>query len=79
MRRLEVLIYVLEVEEVEDIANWLSTMNFRPMQTDNLAKRTPGTGKWLFADPDFKTWIEAEEVPAILWEKGMGAYLQSIF
>lgn len=40
----------------QEILNWLSPLDYSAQQSDNIARRQPGTGEWLLDSPEFKSW-----------------------
>ena len=55
--------------EVKEIAEWLTSANFKAIHIDMLSKRTPGTGSWFLESTSFKGWVNGG--PATLWGTGM--------
>ncbi|KAF8886889.1 hypothetical protein CPB84DRAFT_1850008 [Gymnopilus junonius] len=43
------------------IANWLTPINFRAIQSDTYSKCTRGTGAWFLDSHEFKDWLFEEE------------------
>ncbi|KAH6891554.1 hypothetical protein BKA70DRAFT_850720 [Coprinopsis sp. MPI-PUGE-AT-0042] len=56
-------------EHLRKVLDFLSLVNFRTIQQENLGKWTPGTIKWLLQSSMFQTWLETQY--AILWGTGM--------
>lgn len=56
------------------ILDFLSVVNFRSIQQENLSKQTPDTLKWLLEGSLYQWWLETED--AILWGTGMRKRLQ---
>ncbi|KAH6902806.1 ankyrin repeat-containing domain protein [Coprinopsis sp. MPI-PUGE-AT-0042] len=56
-------------EHFRKVLDFLSLVNFRSIQQENLGKWTPGTIKWLLESSMFQTWLETQH--AILWGTGM--------
>src|SRR5437762_1740429 len=55
-------------QEVRDIINWISPLNFWQTQNDNFERRQKGTGEWLLNDPKFMKWLTGST--NILWCPG---------
>ncbi|KAH6902429.1 ankyrin repeat-containing domain protein [Coprinopsis sp. MPI-PUGE-AT-0042] len=53
----------------KELLDWLTMANFRSMLQDNLAKRTPGTGKAFVASRIFRSWLQKRF--KTLWAYGM--------
>ncbi|KAH6879966.1 hypothetical protein BKA70DRAFT_1207238 [Coprinopsis sp. MPI-PUGE-AT-0042] len=51
------------------VLDFLSLVNFRSIQQENLEKWTPGTVKWLLQSSMFQLWLATQY--AILWGTGM--------
>ncbi|KAH6902805.1 hypothetical protein BKA70DRAFT_625107 [Coprinopsis sp. MPI-PUGE-AT-0042] len=51
------------------VLDFLSLVNFRSIQQENLGKWTPGTIKWLLESSMFQWWLDTQ--CAILWGTGM--------
>ncbi|KAH6908186.1 hypothetical protein BKA70DRAFT_292551 [Coprinopsis sp. MPI-PUGE-AT-0042] len=56
-------------EHFRKVLDFLSLVNFRTIQQENLGKWTPGTIQWLLQSSMFQTWLETQY--AILWGTGM--------
>ncbi|KAH6891569.1 hypothetical protein BKA70DRAFT_1537916 [Coprinopsis sp. MPI-PUGE-AT-0042] len=56
-------------EHLRKVLDFLSLVNFRTIQQENLGKWTPGTVKWLLRSSMFQLWLETQN--AILWGTGM--------
>ncbi|KAH6879984.1 hypothetical protein BKA70DRAFT_1576127 [Coprinopsis sp. MPI-PUGE-AT-0042] len=56
-------------EHLRKVLDFLSLVNFRSIQQENLGKWTPGTIKWLLQSSMFQTWLATQY--AILWGTGM--------
>ncbi|KAH6901008.1 hypothetical protein BKA70DRAFT_1312034 [Coprinopsis sp. MPI-PUGE-AT-0042] len=56
-------------ERLKRVLEFLSLVNFRSIQQENLGKQTPNTLKWLLEGSMFQWWLETED--AILWGIGM--------
>ncbi|KAJ5461616.1 uncharacterized protein N7458_003168 [Penicillium daleae] len=39
----------------QEILNWLFPLDYSAQQSDNIARRQPGTGEWLLDSPEFKS------------------------
>ncbi|PPR07543.1 hypothetical protein CVT26_002448 [Gymnopilus dilepis] len=50
-------------------SEWISKIDFRPIQTQNYSKHTPQTGEWFLATPEFSTWLS--NTHGVLWAKGI--------
>ncbi|KAH6891567.1 hypothetical protein BKA70DRAFT_1441374 [Coprinopsis sp. MPI-PUGE-AT-0042] len=57
------------LEHLRKVLDFLSLVNFRTIQQENLGKWTPGTIKWLLQSSMFQSWLETQY--AILWGTGM--------
>ncbi|PQE29611.1 Ankyrin repeat protein [Rutstroemia sp. NJR-2017a BBW] len=47
--------------ENQKILNWITNLNFGPRHSDSLHLRTPNTGEWLLASPEFKDFVTFRE------------------
>ncbi|KAH6908062.1 hypothetical protein BKA70DRAFT_1103931, partial [Coprinopsis sp. MPI-PUGE-AT-0042] len=56
-------------EHLRNVLDFLSLVNFRSIQQENLGKWTPDTLKWLLEGSMFQWWLETQS--AILWGTGM--------
>ncbi|KAH6912483.1 hypothetical protein BKA70DRAFT_1144339 [Coprinopsis sp. MPI-PUGE-AT-0042] len=56
-------------ERLRKALDFLSLVNFRSIQQENLGKWTPGTIKWLLESRMFRFWLDTQ--CAILWGTGM--------
>ncbi|KAH6903065.1 ankyrin repeat-containing domain protein [Coprinopsis sp. MPI-PUGE-AT-0042] len=56
-------------EGLRRVVEFLSLINYRSIQTENLKRWTPGTVKWFLESSTFRRWLEAQ--CAILWGTGM--------
>ncbi|KAH6912488.1 hypothetical protein BKA70DRAFT_1218676 [Coprinopsis sp. MPI-PUGE-AT-0042] len=56
-------------ERLRKVLDFLSLVNFRTIQQENLSKRTPDTLKWLLEGSMFQWWLETQG--AIVWGTGM--------
>ncbi|KAH6902869.1 hypothetical protein BKA70DRAFT_1111911, partial [Coprinopsis sp. MPI-PUGE-AT-0042] len=56
-------------ERLQKVLDFLSLVNFRTIQQENLSKWTPDTLKWLLEGSMFQWWLETQG--AILWGTGM--------
>ncbi|KIJ47972.1 hypothetical protein M422DRAFT_163144 [Sphaerobolus stellatus SS14] len=54
------MVIVPTEKEREDIAAWLSPLNFGKFLADNLNKRTEGTASWIFEDSKLKNWMNGD-------------------
>ncbi|KAH6902735.1 ankyrin repeat-containing domain protein [Coprinopsis sp. MPI-PUGE-AT-0042] len=58
-----------DYEGLRRVVEFLSLINYRSIQTENLKRWTPGTVKWFLESSTFRRWLEAQ--CAILWGTGM--------
>ncbi|KAH6902879.1 hypothetical protein BKA70DRAFT_1567386 [Coprinopsis sp. MPI-PUGE-AT-0042] len=56
-------------DRLRKVLDFLSLVNFRTIQQENLGKWTPGTVKWLLESSMFEAWLATH--CAILWGTGM--------
>lgn len=49
-----------EVRQTQELLTWLSTLDFKPKQSDVLGRRLEGTGKWFLEDPQFRRWMDED-------------------
>lgn len=42
--------------EKQNIADWVTPLNFKPIHSDFFQKREVGTGQWLLDSKEFKDW-----------------------
>ncbi|TFK25936.1 ankyrin [Coprinopsis marcescibilis] len=52
------------------ILEWLIKLNFRSVLAENLAKRTPGTGRWVIDSDWFREWL-MNLLGGVVWGTGM--------
>ncbi|KAI8681950.1 hypothetical protein NCS55_00448800 [Fusarium keratoplasticum] len=45
-------------QEHQDILDWLTTIEYAPLQHDNLRRRQPGTGQWLLDSEQYQAWLK---------------------
>ncbi|KAG4282092.1 hypothetical protein FPRO06_10995 [Fusarium proliferatum] len=45
--------------ENKDILQWLTPANYSLLQSDNIARRQPGTGQWFINSPEFCHWRDS--------------------
>jgi hypothetical protein len=62
------------VERLRTLLDFLSLLNFRSIQQDNLGKRTPETLKWLLEGSMFQFWLQSQL--GILWGTGMRGFFE---
>jgi hypothetical protein len=60
-------------EYLRKVLDYLSLLNFRSIQQENLDKRTPETLTWLLEGSMFQFWLESQ--CGILWGTGMRKFL----
>ena len=65
-----------EAKQTQELLAWLSTLDFKPKQSDILSKRLEGTGKWFLEDPQFRQWMD-EDITT-LWCPGARKQFRSI-
>jgi hypothetical protein len=65
-----------EDKQTQELLTWLSTLDFKPKQSDVLSKRLEGTGKWFLEDPQFRRWVDGDIVT--LWCPGARKQIRSI-
>ncbi|TFK17756.1 ankyrin [Coprinopsis marcescibilis] len=58
-----------DVQLFKAIVEWLSDINYRAIQADNLRKRVSGTVKWTLVNPVILNWLAG--IDRILWGVGM--------
>lgn len=44
-------------EQDLEILNWLTSVDYGPVQSDYLSRRQPGTGQWLLESIEFQDWL----------------------
>ncbi len=66
-------------ENSEAILNWMSPLDYRPVQLDIYNRRysEPGTGEWLLQTVKFGRWLDG--VDRILWCYGMRTPSYSLY
>jgi hypothetical protein len=62
------------VDYLRKVLEFLSLLNFRSIQQENLAKRTPLTLTWLLEVSMFQFWLESK--CGILWGTGMRKFFE---
>jgi hypothetical protein len=60
-------------DEVVEITNWLSPLNFNPIQEESFAKHTDGTAKAIFKSEGFTRWNAANEPAEEVIQEGKEA------
>jgi NACHT domain-containing protein len=55
-------------DEQNKMMNWLSSTNFWGKQVDLFRRAQRGSGRWIFEDERFKSWLEGP--PRLSWCKG---------
>ncbi|KAM0548199.1 hypothetical protein ACHAPJ_009998 [Fusarium lateritium] len=45
-------------QQIKEIANWLSSVDFSQQQHNFVAQRREGTGEWFLKSPEFVNWLE---------------------
>jgi hypothetical protein len=45
-------------QQRQEILDWLTPMDYGPLQSDNLRRRQPGTGQWLLDSKEYQAWLE---------------------
>ncbi|EXK79028.1 hypothetical protein FOQG_16321 [Fusarium oxysporum f. sp. raphani 54005] len=48
-------------KEQQAILSWINSFNYGNMQSDKLARRQEGTGKWLLESKQFQKWLKADK------------------
>ncbi|PPQ96354.1 hypothetical protein CVT26_005041 [Gymnopilus dilepis] len=56
------------IERLREIADWLSSINFRTVQLDTHSKSTGGTGQWFLRSSEFQRWTSGQN--DTLWVVG---------
>lgn len=51
----------LNVGKDRKILDWLNPFDYGPQHSDYLARRQPGTGKWLLDSVEYQTWLAARQ------------------
>jgi Cdc6-like AAA superfamily ATPase len=51
------LLYVQHDHEHDTILDWLTPINYGPLQSDFLNRHKEGTGQWLLNSKEFQTWL----------------------
>jgi hypothetical protein len=59
--------------DLRKVADWLTPINFRAIQSDTFSKHTSGTGTWFIDHPQFQKWLSGNN--QVLWVEGMRKYL----
>src|ERR1700722_4577501 len=60
----------LQLSSDDEIASWLSSLNFQTSQNEFIQKREKGTGEWFLESREFKEWRDGES--EMLWCPGDG-------
>ncbi|TFK26057.1 ankyrin [Coprinopsis marcescibilis] len=61
--------YTCTADDIHRMSDWLTLVNYRKIQKDNLAKRTPNTGNWFLSRNDLREWICSDG--GTLWAVGI--------
>ncbi|RMI97935.1 hypothetical protein CDV36_016175 [Fusarium kuroshium] len=48
-------------QEHQDILDWLTSVEYAPLQHDNLRRRQPGTCQWLLDSGQYQNWLKASK------------------
>lgn len=51
----------LDREDDQKILDWLTPINYGPLQSDYIRRRQEGTGEWLLNSTLFKAWVATEK------------------
>jgi hypothetical protein len=55
-------------QESQEIADWLSSLNFWATQNDNYERHQKDTGLWMLNEANFQKWVEGDV--KVLWCSG---------
>jgi nucleoside phosphorylase len=58
----------IRMKEHSKVMHWLSSVNFWGKQVDLFERAQRGTGRWIFEDEIFKSWLTGH--PQLLWCRG---------
>ena len=59
----------------QELANWISQLDFNEQQDAAFGKHTKGTGTWMLQSPEFTDWMNGE--PRVLWCPGKRTFLSA--
>ncbi|KAL7804902.1 ankyrin repeat-containing domain protein [Trichoderma aethiopicum] len=54
------LLHVQHSQQEEAILNWLSPIDYAPIQMDHIARRQSGTGQWFLNSAEYQTWLKGD-------------------
>jgi len=60
-------------KQTQQLANWISPLDFNEQQDTAYGKHTKDTGTWLLNSPEFKRWVDDKS--RILWCPGKREFL----
>ncbi|UKZ77987.1 hypothetical protein TrVFT333_005721 [Trichoderma virens FT-333] len=55
------LLHTQHNKEQEAILNWLTPVNYIPLQTDYIRRRQPGTGNWFLESAEYQAWLKTDK------------------
>ncbi|QGI99499.1 hypothetical protein CEK26_012568 [Fusarium fujikuroi] len=58
-RKVNTIMHHNQSRENKDILQWLTPSNYSLLQSDNIARRQPGTGQWFINSPEFCHWRDS--------------------
>ena len=61
-------VHFLDDHRPQELANWISQLNFNEQQDAAFGRRTKGTGIWLLQSPEFTDWVGGKS--RVLWCPG---------
>lgn len=56
----EKLLHRQHDQQHEAILNWLTPVNYAPLQMDYIGTRQPGTGQWFLNSAEYQAWLQAD-------------------
>ena len=56
-------------QEIMELANWISPLNFNPLQESAFSKYTSGTAQKILDSNAYKDWLEGRE-SKMIWARG---------
>lgn len=59
--------------ECQDLAIWISSIDYAQVLADNLDAYATGTSRWIFDTQDFKNWMKEDS--GLLWCVGNRKYI----
>ncbi|KAK0485411.1 hypothetical protein EDD18DRAFT_1293118 [Armillaria luteobubalina] len=53
--------------KAEEVAKWLTDLDYNTVQQDKLQQRAKDTGEWFLQSSRFRDWVDGSMEPSVLW------------